>query len=132
MRVGSQNRQADAAAVADLQRAVRGRSIDEEPMPELNSEAIDFRAASECFAPVRRLNRRELHSLQLTVHHEVPEFPVVAKREAIVNALAHADCAQRGSGFGAFESITVSNSASTRAEPFRAGLQFPQAIVYWR
>ena len=56
VRVGSTNRQADAAAVAELQRIERGRSLDEEPMPELNSEVIDFRGASECFAPVRRLN----------------------------------------------------------------------------
>ena len=57
VRVGSTNRQADAAAVAELQRVVRGRSFDEEPMPELNSEAIDFRVASECFAPIRKLAR---------------------------------------------------------------------------
>jgi len=174
VRVGSTNRQADAAAVAELQRVVRGRSFDEEPMPESNSEAIDFRAASECFAPVRKLTRHELHSLQLTARHqgrevatvggvllfgidrlkhfpeaflragcfkgedksviidsanitdfpvlavekalqfvqrntrhsleiksvrhrEVWEFPVVALREAIVNAFVHADYAQRGS-----------------------------------
>ncbi len=77
VRVGSTNRQADAAAVAELQRVVRGRSFDEEPMPELNSEAIDFRAASECFAPMRQLTRRELHSLQLTTHHQGREVPTV-------------------------------------------------------
>lgn len=174
VRVGSTNRQADAAAVAELQRVVRGRSYDEEPMPELNSEALDFRVASECFTPVRRLKKKDLHTLQLvTTHHrrEVPtvggvllfgvdrlkhfpdawlragffegvdknvildsanitthpalaveeairfvhrntrravevktvrhrevwEFPVVALREAITNALVHADYAQRGS-----------------------------------
>lgn len=174
VRVGSTNRQADAAAVAELQRIVRGRSYDEEPLPELNSEALDFRVASECFAPVRRLTRKDLRALQLLttyhkrevptiggvllfgaerpkhfpdawlragcfqgadksvildsanitlspvlaveeairfvqrntrraleikgVHHrEVWEFPVVALREAITNALVHADYAQRGS-----------------------------------
>ncbi|MGA2686347.1 MAG: helix-turn-helix domain-containing protein [Verrucomicrobiota bacterium] len=174
VRVGSTNRQADAAAVAELQRVVRGRSFDEEPMPELNSEAIDFRVASECFAPIRKLARHELHSLQLTTQHqgrevatmggvllfgvdrlkhfpeaylragcfkgedksliidsasitdfpvlavekalqfvqrntrhsleiknvrhrEIWEFPVVALREAIINAFVHADYAQRGS-----------------------------------
>lgn len=40
------------------------------PMPELNSEAIVFRAASECLAPVRRLTRRGPHSLQLTTRYQ--------------------------------------------------------------
>lgn len=174
VRVGSTNRQADPAAVAELSRAVLGRSFDEEPMPELNSEALDFRAASECFAPVRKLTRaglRALHMLATCRRREVPtvggillfgkdrlahfpdawlrvgcfastdksrivdsanltgypalvvdealhfvrrntrhgievtgarhriltDFPEVALREAIVNAIVHADYAQRGS-----------------------------------
>ncbi|MFM9960597.1 MAG: ATP-binding protein [Planctomycetaceae bacterium] len=77
VRVGSTNRQADAAAVAELQRVVRGRSFDEEPLPELNSEAIDFRVASECFAPVRRLTRPGLRTLQLLVKHQKRDVPTV-------------------------------------------------------
>lgn len=34
---------------------VRGESFDEQPMPDLDSEALDVRAASESFASVRRL-----------------------------------------------------------------------------
>lgn len=77
VRVGSTNRQADAAAVAELQRIVRGRSYDEEPLPELNSEALDFRVASECFAPVRRLTRKDLCALQLLTKHHKREVPTV-------------------------------------------------------
>lgn len=77
VRVGSTNRQADAAAVAELQRVVRGRSFDEEPLPELNSEALDFRAASECFAPVRKLTRAHLRTLHLLVTHQRREIPTV-------------------------------------------------------
>lgn len=77
VRIGSTNRQADAAAVAELQRVVRGRCFDEEPMPELNSEALDFRAASECFATVRRLARRDLRSMQLLTSHQHREVPTV-------------------------------------------------------
>lgn len=36
-------------------------------MEELNSEAIDFRAASECFLPARRLTKRDLRVLGLLV-----------------------------------------------------------------
>ena len=77
VRVGSTNRMADAAAVAELQRVVRGRSFDEEPLPELNSEALDFRAASECFAPVRRLRRADLRALHLVTTHQRREVPTV-------------------------------------------------------
>jgi predicted HTH transcriptional regulator len=77
VRIGSTNRQADAAAVAELQRVVRGRSFDEEPLAELNSEAIDFRVASECFAPVRRLRRKDLRTLQLVATHQKREVPTV-------------------------------------------------------
>lgn len=78
VRIGSTNRQADAAVVAELHRIVRGRSFDEEPMPESNSEAVDFRVASECFAPVRALTRHNLHSLQLMARHQGREVATVA------------------------------------------------------
>ena len=45
-----------------MQRFASGRSFDEGPMPELDSEALDFRVASELFAPVRKLTRRDLES----------------------------------------------------------------------
>lgn len=77
VRVGSTNRQADAAAVAELQRVVRGRTFDEEPLPEMNSEALDFRAASECFAPVRPLTRKDLVTLQLLTTHQRRLVPTV-------------------------------------------------------
>ena len=65
VRVGSTNRRADRALVAELQRFVRGQAYDEEPMPDLDSEAIDFRGASESFARVRRLRRMDLQTLRL-------------------------------------------------------------------
>jgi hypothetical protein len=34
-------------------------------MPQFDSEAIDFRAASELFAPVRRLRRQDLETMRL-------------------------------------------------------------------
>jgi predicted HTH transcriptional regulator len=174
IRIGSSNRQADDAVVAELQRVVNGRSFDEEPLPECNCEAIDFALTSQLFAPIRKLTRQGLYSLQLLAHHQgrevatvggvilfgvdrlryfpdaylragcfegtdksvildsaditdcpilavekalqfvqrntrraleirgvrhraIWEFPMVALREAIINAFVHADYAQRGS-----------------------------------
>ena len=50
VRVGSTNRRADRELVEELRRFARGESYDEQPMPGLDSEALDFRAASESFA----------------------------------------------------------------------------------
>jgi hypothetical protein len=42
--------------IEELRRFARGESFDEQPMPDLDSEALDFRAASELFTPVRTLH----------------------------------------------------------------------------
>ena len=41
-----------------------GEAFDEQPMPGLGSEGVDFRAASELFAPVCKLGRRDLETLR--------------------------------------------------------------------
>ena len=46
-------------------------------MPEVNSEAIDFRAASESFAPVRKLSRRNLETLRLLTPHQGRLVPTI-------------------------------------------------------
>ena len=50
VRVGSTNRRADRELVEELRRFARGEVFDEQPMPGVDSEALDFRAASELFA----------------------------------------------------------------------------------
>lgn len=65
MRVGSTNRRADRELIDELRRFGRGEAFDEQPMPDLDSEGLDFRAASESFAPVRRIARRDLETLRL-------------------------------------------------------------------
>ena len=77
VRVGSTNRKADTAQVEELRRVVRGRTFDEEPLPELGVEALDFKVASECFAPYRKLALGSLKSLQLTTTHQRREVPTV-------------------------------------------------------
>ncbi|MDE2794743.1 MAG: helix-turn-helix domain-containing protein [Gemmatimonadota bacterium] len=77
VRVGSTNRQADAQLIAEMQRFAIGEAFDQWPMPEVNSEAIDFRAASESFAPVRKLSRRNLETLRLLTPHQGRLVPTI-------------------------------------------------------
>lgn len=77
VRVGSTNRRADPAMTGELRRYSRNESFDEQPMPDLDSEAIDFRAASESFAPFRALARRDLVSLGILVKHQGRPVPTV-------------------------------------------------------
>ncbi|MDD2706420.1 MAG: helix-turn-helix domain-containing protein [Verrucomicrobiae bacterium] len=77
VRVGSTNRRADPAQIDELRRSIRGRTFDEEPLAELHSEAIDFRAASECFSPKRVLQRKDLRTMQITACVQGREAPTV-------------------------------------------------------
>lgn len=77
VRVGSTNRRADAAMLQELRRPACGETYDEQPMPDLDSEAIDFRAASESFAPVRPLRKRDLETLRLVTDHQGRKVPTV-------------------------------------------------------
>jgi predicted HTH transcriptional regulator len=52
-------------------------SFDEQALPDLNSEAIDFRAASELFAPYRRLRLTDLKTLRITAEHQGRQVPTV-------------------------------------------------------
>lgn len=49
--LGSTNRRADREMVDELRRYARGVGYDEQALPELDSEALDFRAASVLFVP---------------------------------------------------------------------------------
>jgi predicted HTH transcriptional regulator len=46
-------------------------------MPGLDSEALDFRAASVSFAPVRRIAPRDLEVLRLMTNHQGHKVPTV-------------------------------------------------------
>ena len=74
VRVGSTNRRADPAQIDELERLVRGRTFDEETVPEVGVEAIDFEGARACFAPIRRLKATDLRTLQMTVLHQTGRF----------------------------------------------------------
>ena len=77
VRIGSTNRRADIEMIAELRRFARGESFDEQPLPELDSEALDLRVASELFAPVRRLKPNDLLTLKLTTTHQGRKVPTV-------------------------------------------------------
>jgi ATP-dependent DNA helicase RecG len=77
VRVGSTNRRADAELIAEMRRYSRGEGFDEQAMPDLDSEAIDFRAASESFAGIRPLSRRDLTTLRLITKHQGRRVPTV-------------------------------------------------------
>jgi predicted HTH transcriptional regulator len=77
VRVGSTNRRADRELVDELRRFSRGEAFDEQPMPGLDSEALDFRAASESFAGLRKLAPRDLETLRLVTEHQGRKVPTV-------------------------------------------------------
>ncbi len=77
VRVGSTNRRADAELIEEMRRFVRGQTYDELAMPDLDSEALDFRATSELFGPVRKLKRRDLETLRLLTTHQGRRVPTI-------------------------------------------------------
>jgi predicted HTH transcriptional regulator len=77
VRVGSTNRRADRELREELQRVARGEVYDEQAMPDLDPEALDFRAASELFAPIRKLKHTDLDTLRLLTTHQGRKVPTV-------------------------------------------------------
>jgi len=77
IRVGSTNRRADPALIEEMRRYGQVGSFDEQPEPEMNSEAIDFRAASEFFRPVRKLARQDLLTLKIVTRYQGRTVPTV-------------------------------------------------------
>lgn len=77
VRIGSTNRRADRELLEELRRFARGETFDEQPVPGLDSEALDFRAASESFAPIRKLARSDLETLRLVTAHQGRKVPTV-------------------------------------------------------
>ncbi len=77
VRVGSTNRRADQQLIEELRRFARGEGFDEQAMPGLDSEALDFLAASEFFDAYRTLTRRDLETLRLLTDHQGRKVPTV-------------------------------------------------------
>ncbi len=76
IRLGSTNRRAGPELIADIHRLARNTLFDELPCTEVNSEAVDFRAASEFFSQVSRpISDSVRRSLGLVVNHGGQELP---------------------------------------------------------
>lgn len=77
IRIGSTNRLADSVMIKELQRITRSESYDEQPMSELNAEAIDFRVASALFSEFRKLKKSDLETLRLLVKYQGRDVPTI-------------------------------------------------------
>jgi ATP-dependent DNA helicase RecG len=77
VRVGSTNRRADQVLIEEMRRYNQVSSFDEQPQPELNSEAIDFRVASEFFKPIRKLTRPDLQTLKIMTSYQGRVVPTI-------------------------------------------------------
>jgi ATP-dependent DNA helicase RecG len=52
-------------------------SFDEQAIPDLKSEAIDFRAASELFAPYRQMTAQAWTTLRIVTEHQGRQVPTI-------------------------------------------------------
>lgn len=77
VRVGSTNRQADGPLTAEMRRSALSISFDEEPMPDINPEALDLRVASGLFAGVREWSENTPETLGLVTRHQGRLVPTV-------------------------------------------------------
>jgi len=62
---------------AELRRSVLSRSFDEEPMPEINPEALDFRVASGLLTDLKKWHENTPENLLLVTRHQGRLVPTV-------------------------------------------------------
>ncbi|MCY4128266.1 MAG: helix-turn-helix domain-containing protein [Gammaproteobacteria bacterium] len=77
VRIGSTNRRADGELVAEMRRVSRGEAFDEQPIPELDSEAIDMDVFSELFAEFRRVSDLDLDTLGILTSYQGRRVPTI-------------------------------------------------------
>ena len=77
VRVGSTNRTADMALINELRRTALNLSYDEEAMPEVNPEAIDFRVASGLFSKLQEWSQNKAETLNIFSRHQGRLVPTV-------------------------------------------------------
>jgi ATP-dependent DNA helicase RecG len=75
VRLGSTNRQADQALIAELRRTAEGIAFDEMPMPELSVADLDLETAQQAFGDSRHLDKQSLLTLKLLTQHQGKPVP---------------------------------------------------------
>lgn len=70
VRLGSTNRQADAALISELRRSAEGVAFDEMPMPELGQDDLDLDAARRLFDGISLLDPQALRTLKLLTKYQ--------------------------------------------------------------
>ena len=70
VRLGSTNRQADNALIAELRRSAEGISFDEMPMPDLTINDLDLHLTHELFSDRRTLDEQALVTLKLLTQYQ--------------------------------------------------------------
>jgi ATP-dependent DNA helicase RecG len=122
VRVGSTNRGADRELIEELRRFARGETFDEQPMPDLDSEALDFRAASESFATIRKIARRDLEVLRLVTAHQGRKVPTIGGMLLFghVRDRYFPDAWIQAGRFGGVDRTRIIDHAEIRSLPVRA------------
>lgn len=77
VRLGSTNRKADWELIAELKRGAEGKSFDEQALPDMTIDDLDFDAATACFERHRKLVKNDLESLRLVARHQGHLVPTV-------------------------------------------------------
>ena len=75
IRIGSTNRKADPAQVAELKRIVRMDCFDEQPLANLRPEALDLRFAASLLGNGRKLPAQFWQTLRVTTAHQGRQVP---------------------------------------------------------
>jgi predicted HTH transcriptional regulator len=129
VRVGSTNRRADRELTEELRRFARSEIFDEQPLPGLDSEALDFRAASESFAGVRKLTRRDLETLRLVTEHQGRKVPTVGGMLLFGRDRAEhfPDAWIQAGRFGGRDKSRIVDRSEIRSHPVRA---IEEAVVF--
>lgn len=91
IRVGSTNRKADALQIDELKRLNWMNAFDEQAIPDLKSEAIDFRAASELFAPYRQMTAQPCNALRIVAEEGISFTPKHLTSESIIEGVRRED-----------------------------------------
>jgi len=70
VRLGSSNRKADRALIAELRRSAEGITFDETSIPELSIDDLDLDAIRQAFSGIRYIDEQSLLTLKILVLHQ--------------------------------------------------------------